>query len=335
MDKKDWLSAYIYYSEPWEKLLSAALKPFAEEMLDKGLAEKYFFIRYWDKGPHIRLRFYGDALTLNNQVKPALNDLFGKYFSRNPSRRDEPEWVATLPQELAWLPDNSVQYIAYEPETERYGGNEGIKAAEDHFQDSSRAVLSVIEESSEWDYNRAMGAAIQLHLSFAYGLGMDLDEAKQFYTHTFKSWLPRSYNGYFDTDVPGEERNRRREKTLEAFDATYKKQQESLVPFHQVMWSALESGDEFEEEWLNKWIMDVRGTAGRLEVLQQEGKLVIPYSEHYHSLEGSAPARNKERWAIYDSYVHMTNNRLGIKNQDEGYLGYIIMKSLEELKQLT
>lgn len=38
-----------------------------------------------------------------------------------------------------------------------------------------------------------------------------------------------------------------------------------------------------------------------------------------------------ERWLIYDSYVHMTNNRSGVLNRDEGYLGYLMAKSVELL----
>ncbi|MGB5931124.1 MAG: lantibiotic dehydratase C-terminal domain-containing protein, partial [Cyclobacteriaceae bacterium] len=36
-----------------------------------------------------------------------------------------------------------------------------------------------------------------------------------------------------------------------------------------------------------------------------------------------------DRWRIYDSYVHMTNNRLGIQNRDEAYLAYLIKKCLD------
>ena len=43
------------------------------------------------------------------------------------------------------------------------------------------------------------------------------------------------------------------------------------------------------------------------------------------------PKANQERWAIYDSYVHMTNNRLGILNRDEAYLAYIMVEMVAEL----
>ena len=34
--------------------------------------------------------------------------------------------------------------------------------------------------------------------------------------------------------------------------------------------------------------------------------------------------------AIYSSFVHMTNNRLGLVNWDEGYLAYLIKSSVSD-----
>lgn len=331
MSTKSWLSAYLYYNEPWEKLLAGAVKPFAEEMKYTGLVDQFFFIRYWEKGPHIRIRFKGDHDKLSKEVKPAIDHIFEHYYLQYPSRRIDPEWMSAVADEYKWFPDNSIQYIGYEPETDRYGGEHAISIAEEQFEYSSDAVLSIIEENEAWDYDAAMGAAIQMHLAFAYALGMSFDEAKQFYAHTFRSWLPRAYNGYYDTTIPKEEQEKRQQLTLKAFESTFEKQQHALVSFHSELWNALESESEFEEKWLGEWIAGMRIIKKKLGNVQRAGKLEILHKEFYRSLQADAPPENKERWSIYDSYVHMTNNRLGIRNQDEGYLGYIIMRSLEAL----
>jgi hypothetical protein len=39
----------------------------------------------------------------------------------------------------------------------------------------------------------------------------------------------------------------------------------------------------------------------------------------------------QQLWPIFESYVHMTNNRLGILNRDESYLGYLMQQSLTAL----
>lgn len=329
--KDNWLAAYLYYNEPWEEFLTEAVKPFAEEMLNLGLADRFFFIRYWEKGPHIRLRFQGDPEVLYNEIKPAIDHIFTSYYRKRPSKREEPAWPDHVPAEYHWFPNNTIQYIPYEPETERYGGAEAMQLAERQFESSSLAIFDIIEQSEGWEYNRAMGAAIQLHLAFAHALGMNMEEARGFYAHTFHTWLPRAYSNLFDQSMPAEEIAKRKERTLNAFEVTYEKQKEGLIPFHRQMWEALQDGSEFEQEWLNRWIGDMRLVDKKLRAIQDAGKLVIPYPEFYREITGNIPVKSKERWAIYDSYVHMTNNRLGIRNQDEGYLGYIMKRCLEEM----
>lgn len=38
-------------------------------------------------------------------------------------------------------------------------------------------------------------------------------------------------------------------------------------------------------------------------------------------------------WYIYESLIHMTNNRLGITNSDEAYLAYLIYKTIQETNE--
>lgn len=331
MSESKWLAAYIYYNEPWEEFLSKAMKPFIESTVASGDSDRFFFIRYWEKGPHIRLRFHGNANVLNEKVKPAIDEYFGSYFQNNPSLRTDPEWLKEQPEEWQWYPNNSIQYIDYEPETERYGGPEAIIVAEKQFELSSKVILDIMEDSEGWDYDRALGAAIQLHLAFAYALEMDHNEARHFYAHTFQSWLPRAYNDFFTSQLPEEEAAARREKTLKAFEVTFEKQKEPLVEFHREMWEALHEGSEFEQAWIHTWIDGMREVNGELKALQDAGKLIGNYPGFYKQESAGIPVKSKERWAIYDSYVHMTNNRLGIRNQDEGYLGYILKRCLEEM----
>ena len=85
--ERTWLAVYLYYAEPWEKLLTEAVKPFAEQVISEGLADHYFYIRYWERGPHIRLRFMGDPDTLEGQVKPRLEQHFNAWMAANPSDR--------------------------------------------------------------------------------------------------------------------------------------------------------------------------------------------------------------------------------------------------------
>ncbi len=322
------LAVYIFCSDPWEDLLLNCVKPLAQQILNDKLANNYFFIRYWENGPHIRLRFFGDEQTLNNKVKPLLTEKLQAYLQANPTKREDPPGIETLPEKDRWFPNNTIQFIAYEPETDRYGGPKAIGPSELHFQDSSIAILELLEPVGEWSYERALGSAIQLHLSFAHATGMELKEAQEFFSFIFAGWLPRAYTNY-GTEAK-EILEERQEITLKAFKENFEAQQEFLIDYHTMLWDAFNEGEEFEEEWLNHWKIKITELSQFLQDLQGKGELQLsPDTHHLTSFE--TPYEKQQLWFIYGSYIHMTNNRLGIQNRDEAFLGYLIKECLGKL----
>ena len=103
-----WLAAYLFYAEFREVFLIKGVQFFACSVMEKNLAEQFFFIRFWERGPHIRLCFKSEKKHPESKVKQ--------------SQRDEPEQIKQLPEDQHWFPNNSVIFIPYEPEIERYGG---------------------------------------------------------------------------------------------------------------------------------------------------------------------------------------------------------------------
>lgn len=328
---KTWLAAFLYYAEPWEDFLIQGVKPLIDQVMKEKLADQYFFIRYWEKGPHIRLRFKGDATVLDDKVKPLTIDHFNRYFKNKPSERQDPEWLKDVPEEQQWYPNNSVQFIEYDPETDRYGGEHALLVSERQFQASSNATLAIIEDGLDsWDYNRALGAAIQLHLGFAYGVGMDQHQASKFFSEVFENWLPRAYY-FFEKDISKEELERRKQETMKAFESNFEGHKDSLIPFFQTVWEAFDEGQSFDQEWLNQWLIDMNKVKADLRELQDAGKLVVP---KWYPMKDNAgvPEADQQLWAIYDSYIHMINNRMGIMNRDEGYLAYLVRESIKVLR---
>jgi hypothetical protein len=320
-----WLAAYLYCGEPWENFLVKSVQPFVRTILEEKLADQYFFIRYWERGPHIRLRFTGDETVLEKEVKPRLDEYFRGYFREYPTERQMPEYVKNWPEEHRWYPNDTIQYIQYEPEVTRYGGLQGIRIGEKQFEASSNAVIAVIEDAEEWEYDRALGAAIQLHLGFAYALGMDLIETREFFSRIAMMWFSRAFG--YDEKMTPEQVKERKEKTWQAFSENFSKQKEVLVPYHETLWEAFTGGYEFDREWLTRWIGDMRTVGQRLEQAQSEGKLEFSRWQR-PQVNADIPESRQMLWTILESYVHMTNNRLGILNRDEAYLGYLIKQSL-------
>lgn len=288
--------------------------------------EQYFFIRYWERGPHIRLRFKGDTDVLEKTVKPRLAEFFEAYMREHPSQRQTPAWEASLPDGDRWYPNNTVQWIEYEPEIERYGGDVGILIAERHFQDSSATILQLMQESSSYTYERGLGAGIQMHLAFAYAMRMSLKDAQEFYRSIFYGWLPSAYGGHRPGITP-DERKEAQDTVLKAFEEQFSKQLQMLMPFHKMVWEALHDGVEFEQEWLNAWIRGVKRTAEEFYAAKERGEIIDPMQSTSPDVQNNLFGKS-----ILGSYVHMTNNRLGIQNRDEGYLGYLIMRSLDAIQ---
>ena len=317
-----WLAAHLYYASPWEQFLVDALAPFVRTVLAQKQATQFFFIRYRERGPHIRLRFKGSWQILENEVKPALIRYFEHYFVRWPSHRTDPDWTGELPSEQQWFNNNSVQFIPYEPELTRYGGPVGMTIAEKQFEISSRIALKLIEENKAWTYERALGAAIQLHLGLVTAFGLNLLEAKQFFNMIFNNWFARAYDD--SSGLAAQEATYRRQVTLDAFAKSYDKQRPFLVAYHQTLWNACTSDAILEPDWYHEWLCQMKEICHELKVAQAQNQLQLPQFSQKRS-------DFSIWWRLLGSYVHMTNNRLGIANRDEAFLGYLIIKSLESV----
>jgi len=121
----DWLYAKVYSGRMrHDDLIAGPVREFASKMLAESAVEQWFFIRYADPDPHIRLRFHGDPARLLSQLMPSLA-----------------AWGQAL------MESGVVQKLAfdsYDREIERYGGPEGIRVAERIFATDSAAVADIL-----------------------------------------------------------------------------------------------------------------------------------------------------------------------------------------------
>jgi thiopeptide-type bacteriocin biosynthesis protein len=123
----DWLYAKLYTAgkAATEQLIGHELRRFAGEALAAGLADDWFFIRYRDPRPHVRVRFRGDPESLTERLAPRLY-----------------AWVSGLIEQGVC---QSLALDTYERELERYGGEPGMELAEAVFGVDSRIVAELIE----------------------------------------------------------------------------------------------------------------------------------------------------------------------------------------------
>jgi thiopeptide-type bacteriocin biosynthesis protein len=116
----EWIYAKLYCSaESQTDVLAQRLGPLVDH-LPEGI-DRWFFVRYSDPDPHLRLRFHGEPAILNSQLLPAIG-----------------RWAAKL-REIGCA--RTLVLDTYDPELERYGGPEAISRAEELFHADSLLVL--------------------------------------------------------------------------------------------------------------------------------------------------------------------------------------------------
>ena len=121
----EWLFAKLYAGQhTTEKALGGPIARLVKTMLDEDLADRWFFIRYADPEPHLRLRFHGlpDRLW-----REGLQHLRG---TLDPLLRDGWAW--------------RFQLDCYEPEWQRYGGVGNQERAEQIFQADSETAIAIV-----------------------------------------------------------------------------------------------------------------------------------------------------------------------------------------------
>ena len=327
--KRFWLSIHIYHESTSESLLAEILYPFLQAMQIAGFVRQFFFIRYFDQsGPHIRLRLEGDYETMLIQVQPqlelTLNSLLGDHFIKATEASEAFEG-APVPEGKRI---ETLQYINYIPETDRFAGKSGLRIAEDQFAASSKAVLEAIFAFyPEWDYDQAMGAAIRLHLALLHGSGMEKKKMAEFFHLVCLQWLPRAFPAA-SSNMTAEHLALRESETLAYFENSWQQQETALKDYIQAIFSLLDSGQAFEDIAFEDWRLHSITLWTLLEKAYSKDLLTPRPLQFVTAAFEQLSEREHLLFHLYADFVHLTNNRLGISNRDEGFLAYILWKAL-------
>jgi thiopeptide-type bacteriocin biosynthesis protein len=121
----EWLFLKVYCPPPMQdSLIAGALRALVAVAEASRLATDWFFVRYEDPEPHLRIRFHGNPQALVGNL---------------------------LPQACSWAEDLirdglCLRFVVdtYEREIERYGGVAGARIAEELFGADSRAVVELL-----------------------------------------------------------------------------------------------------------------------------------------------------------------------------------------------
>ncbi|GAA0980214.1 thiopeptide-type bacteriocin biosynthesis protein [Acrocarpospora macrocephala] len=328
-----WISLHIFYSSNSDPMLVECVAPLIQRLRDKQLIQRYFFIKYWLEGPHVRLRLRPapgvPAEAVRAEVepevdaflarRPALYELDGEdmgdfYQRMYVAEYGEEGWDDTYGNDgMPHRPNNSRHYIDYEPEYHRYGGPDGIELAEWHFEKSSDTVLHLLATANVHVRSVLMGLSFQLSMAMCLVFLERPDEVALFLERYRSRWESQYVDGMEDWQ--------------RRYKSSYGRMAPVLADRLSRIIAAVRDPDgmgvtPFEREW----ITHCQELRDRVRKLAADG---LPF--------GGGPDRmvvdpDAALRALLGSFVHMTNNRLGASILDEVYLSYLGARTLNALE---
>lgn len=298
-----WISFHIFHNHSFEKILSELILPMTTYLKDENLISAMFFIRYWEKGSHIRYRLLPSKNCNHEELKEIISAKAKLYFDNLQNSEIK----------------HKLEFNDYIQETQRYGGEESIHIAEKHFQDSSNTSLELIKDNIDnWDYSKAISFALQMHIIFAKQTINDIQKSIQLFESIYKNWLYCSVK----LDLEGNTTKHEIEKVVTFFENSYIQQKEILKYLIKTLW---------QENQESKWIQDWTSSCKELNtlILNNEEVYEFEYSNNQIS-DLNFTNVEKRKFIVFDSFIHMTNNRLGIHLRDEAFIAYLIIQGLND-----
>ncbi|MGH3834586.1 MAG: thiopeptide-type bacteriocin biosynthesis protein [Pseudonocardiaceae bacterium] len=303
-----WVSAHLYYHDALNDLLRCAVRPLVGELAADGLIDGFFFIRYWQGGPHVRLRVLLRGRAQARPVERVIEARIGRFFARCPSQTvvrsedylraagwfSQHEFGRVVLEPLQ--PNNSLRYVAYVPEGDRLGGPAGVAAFEPHFMDSSALALELIATNP--NEQRRAGRALAMMLIAAAVVIPDPQRLSRFFRYSYRDWGTRNAAGDLDRHARYEIQ----------FEQRYQGQRAQLDDVARRLLDEARPGAGYHLDGVSaRWVASVSSLADRL------------------------TAQRLALEPLLFQCLHKHNNRLGIKVAEETYLLFLLQSTLTEI----
>jgi thiopeptide-type bacteriocin biosynthesis protein len=295
--ERGWLSLHVFGVADTDRFLTDAVRPLVTALGRAGLLTRYFFIRYWEGGPHVRLRVLPCDPAQRDRILGhallALDDhLAGQPAAPAPTGS---AGYAALAAEFARLERRDdydrrvrlhpcVELIEYRPEHDAYGDGATLSAVERHFTESSRIVLRLLGTRPTDDARATF--ALSLYLLTLATCRPDLDRL---------------------------DARRRAVGDLSTMDAEYRSRRGNLLAHAGQLLDATGGGPGSLDGNLAEWLHSVRGLA--------------------RALGSGLPDSCGGAATVLLRCTHLALNRLGIGPRAEATLGYVAARALVELSE--
>ncbi|MEU7748607.1 lantibiotic dehydratase C-terminal domain-containing protein [Nonomuraea sp. NPDC049158] len=164
-----WISAHLFHAGSLDSLIAQMIAPLEGELREELAG--FFFLRYWEGGPHVRLRVKPQGGADTGRIRRLIRQRADTYFAEHPSVRgfasaDYQALAARLAHaerradhDDRLYPNDAVEFIGYLPEHHVYGEGACIAAVEEHFTDSSRLACEILAAGPDQGRRAAIGLA--------------------------------------------------------------------------------------------------------------------------------------------------------------------------------
>jgi thiopeptide-type bacteriocin biosynthesis protein len=307
-----WQSIHLFLADPanTDSFLQEVIGPTLAGLGVRGPMESWFFIRYWEGGPHLRLRVKGLSPAAYEQLMTSLRTRFGNYLG---SEKDLP---GAYPDDLVferpdvdaearrWLPQGTIKEIAYQPERARYGGPHALDISERLFAHSSDLALQVIGATAAGAARQTTGLLLTCVALAA--ATRDRDGLLAFLRRMKQTWQPILGN-------------------VLGLDAHAGRVALPLRRRYLDLICHLQAGGEAPQGHAGNWWTPLQEAMNDWRRLAASGLLICPRTGEPVT---DQPGLECAIAALIDSHIHMMNNRLGLTPPIEYWYASMLAQAL-------
>ncbi|WP_167477798.1 thiopeptide-type bacteriocin biosynthesis protein [Nocardia arthritidis] len=305
-----WRSLHVHRYSGQDEFLVDGLAPVLAGLRSSGGISQSFFLRYWQGGHHVRVRFRvaaADADAVTAEAATKLAAYLAEFpdstsFDVDEFRAAQPTMAALENEDVAEVqPPDTVRYAEYTPEYEKYGGRRGVALAEEYFTSSSDIVLAALATISG-DSAKRLGIGFSTMLRGMCAAGLSTAEMAEFFRHYCLLWSPYTFEQFLGV---WPQLLQQRRCALATHVAAVLAAPERLDddPFHRAIGTAWRGLDD-----------DIRAAI---------------------ELAGPAATRARREQVLLAAFLHTHNNRLGLIPEHESFLGFLGHHVLSEVAGVT
>ncbi|MEU3992956.1 thiopeptide-type bacteriocin biosynthesis protein [Streptomyces platensis] len=298
---RTWVSAHLFSQGNLDRVLTDLVAPLLNELRERWWADRGFFLRYWDGGPHIRLRVLPSCQEAAAAVRGLIEQRATAYFAHSPapevlsqeeylhSAREIGAWEGVRPTERMYA-NNSVHFLPYVPEHHRYGQGATLELVEEHFSTSSELALDLLRGATGPEQREL---AALCHLLLAWFLGAE--DVRELAGRQLAKVSARRAPGTAETRTASDAQFLRRRERLLTLAATMRKVGRA--------WPHMP-----DDSSLKRWASSVSGVVDAL------------------GADADAPSAE----SAADLCAHLFANRVGVRIDAEGSLRYLAARAVTD-----